>query len=163
MITSNRSSAEAQDSAEQAAGSDRPDEARAEALREQCQQVRQGLVEKVGDLKDRAEELFDWRGHLRAHPWAALGTAAAIGFLLAPRRASRAAPQAPEPAASPVEDSPATREDSPDFSAADLVVGFLGHLAAQAAIGFLGRQASHALRSWRIDPAHERTSQEVHP
>ena len=40
-----------------------------------------------------ARTLADWRHHLRAHPWLFCGCAAAVGFLIVPRRErSKAAP-----------------------------------------------------------------------
>jgi hypothetical protein len=33
-----------------------------------------------------AEEVTDWRRYIRMYPWAAVGTAAAVGYLIVPRR-----------------------------------------------------------------------------
>jgi len=55
-------------------------------LRQQMEQIRCDLAGDVHDLKDDAKTLTDYRYHVRQHPWAALGLAAAAGFLLMPRR-----------------------------------------------------------------------------
>ena len=56
--------------------------AQAEAIAEASDQIRRRLAERMDVLKEDAQRLLDWRCHVQAHPW----TAAAFGYLMAPRR-----------------------------------------------------------------------------
>jgi hypothetical protein len=49
-------------------------------------EMRSVLEQDVGRLASEARKCADWRNHFRAHPWLYCGGAAAIGFLLVPRR-----------------------------------------------------------------------------
>ncbi len=58
----------------------------AKKVQRQMAQVREELTEDVQDLRARVENLKDWRTIVRKHPWAVLASAAAVGFLLVPKR-----------------------------------------------------------------------------
>lgn len=49
-------------------------------------EMRSVLTQDVSDLAREAREWVDWRNHFRAHKWLYCGAAAAIGFMLVPRR-----------------------------------------------------------------------------
>jgi hypothetical protein len=55
-------------------------------------QVRHELHEEVREAVKGAQSLTDWRSQVRNHPWLALGAAAALGYLIVPRRRQEAAP-----------------------------------------------------------------------
>ena len=58
----------------------------AERVQRQMAQVREELTEDVQDLRARVEDLKDWRAFVRKHPWAVMAGAAAVGYLLVPKR-----------------------------------------------------------------------------
>ena len=42
--------------------------------------------EHADEAVEKARTKFDWRHYVASHPWVSLGTAAAVGYLLVPRR-----------------------------------------------------------------------------
>jgi short subunit dehydrogenase-like uncharacterized protein len=61
-------------------------------LQQQLATARSALVNDMGGAVDSAKTLADWRQHFRAHPLVFCGAAAALGFLLVPRRRPAAPP-----------------------------------------------------------------------
>jgi len=61
-------------------------------IRRRMAQIRRDLHEDVREVVAGAEAATDWRRYIRAYPWAAVGTAAAVGFLAVPK-VSRSAPR----------------------------------------------------------------------
>ncbi len=55
-------------------------------------QVRHELHEEVREAVKGAQSMTDWRSQVRNHPWLALGTAAAVGYLVVPKRRQPEAP-----------------------------------------------------------------------
>ncbi len=56
------------------------------ALQWQMKNVRGSLFEHADQAVMKARREFDWRHYVAKHPWMSLGTAAAVGFFLVPRR-----------------------------------------------------------------------------
>jgi len=52
-------------------------------------QIRHEMHEEVQGAVRGAQSLTDWRSMVANHPWAALGAAAAVGYLAVPHRRSR--------------------------------------------------------------------------
>ena len=48
--------------------------------------IRHDLHEDVTGVVGGANEVMDWRSHLRAHPWLAGGAALVVGYLLVPKK-----------------------------------------------------------------------------
>jgi hypothetical protein len=48
--------------------------------------IRRELHEEVTGAVKGAQSLTDWRSQVKNHPWLALGTAAAVGYIIVPRR-----------------------------------------------------------------------------
>jgi DUF883 C-terminal glycine zipper region len=61
-------------------------------IRRKMGQIRRDLHEDVREVVAGAEAATDWRRYVRAYPWAAVGAAAAVGFLAVPK-VSRSAPR----------------------------------------------------------------------
>ncbi len=55
-------------------------------------QIRHELHEEVREAVKGAQSLTDWRSQVKSHPWAALGAAAVLGYLIVPKRNSAATP-----------------------------------------------------------------------
>jgi hypothetical protein len=62
-------------------------------------EIRHELHQDVQEAVKGAQALADWRSPVRSHPWLALGAAAAVGFLVVPKR--RPAPAPPIVAVAP--------------------------------------------------------------
>lgn len=58
----------------------------AERIRRQMQDVRQDMGQDVHGIVQGAKQLSDWHYYVRQHPWACVGGAFAVGFLLTPAR-----------------------------------------------------------------------------
>jgi hypothetical protein len=52
-------------------------------------QIRHDMHQEVQGAVRGAQSLTDWRSMVASHPWAALGAAAAVGYLAVPHRRSR--------------------------------------------------------------------------
>jgi len=61
-------------------------------IRRKMGQIRRELHEDIREVVAGAEAATDWRRYVRSYPWAAVGAAAVVGFLVVPK-ASRSAPR----------------------------------------------------------------------
>jgi hypothetical protein len=73
-----------------------PNTASAEEIREQMAQVRRELNINYGGVVENARNMADWRYYVRNYPWATLGAAVAIGYLVVPNRVQMITPDAKE-------------------------------------------------------------------
>lgn len=55
-------------------------------IRRKMARIRRELHEDVRDVVESAEAVSDWRHYIRAYPWASLGVALAVGYLVVPKR-----------------------------------------------------------------------------
>jgi len=55
-------------------------------IRRRMAEIRRELHEDVREVVASAEAVTDWRRYIRMYPWAALGVAVAVGYLIVPRR-----------------------------------------------------------------------------
>lgn len=74
-----------------------------ESIRRQMAQIRQRLHQDMKGVVAGAEAASDWRHYVRLYPWAALGVAAAAGFLVVPRKKRSVTRTAEEAAEATVE------------------------------------------------------------
>jgi hypothetical protein len=58
----------------------------AEAIQRRMAEIRRELHENVREVVASAEAVTDWRRYIRMYPWVALVAAAAVGYVLVPRR-----------------------------------------------------------------------------
>ena len=58
------------------------DDATIEAIQQRMREVRRELSQ---DLATSARDITNWRSYVRASPWIAVASAAAVGYLLAPK------------------------------------------------------------------------------
>ena len=58
----------------------------AETLRQKMSQVRNDLDHAVGEVIENARELTDWRHYVREYPFACVGAALAVGFVIVPQK-----------------------------------------------------------------------------
>lgn len=56
--------------------------------------IRQELDDDVQEVVAEARQLTDWKHYVRDFPWVTLGAAAAVGYLLVPRRLEVVRPDA---------------------------------------------------------------------
>jgi hypothetical protein len=58
----------------------------ADAVRARMQQIRCEIGEDLEQMVASARNVVDWKHHVKTHPWAFLGAAAALGFAIVPKR-----------------------------------------------------------------------------
>ncbi len=78
------------------AGSSTTEPLSAEQLREEMARVRRDLNLNYGEVVENARDMADWRYYVRRYPWASLGVAAALGYLVVPNRVELIRPDASE-------------------------------------------------------------------
>jgi hypothetical protein len=61
-------------------------------IRRQMALIRRDLHQDVSEVVAGAEAVADWRRFVRAYPWAAVGIATAVGYLVVPRAHRAAGP-----------------------------------------------------------------------
>jgi hypothetical protein len=61
-------------------------------IRRQMAQIRRDLHQDVREVVASAEAVTDWHRYIRKYPWAAVGGAALLGYLVVPRRHRRVPP-----------------------------------------------------------------------
>jgi len=49
-------------------------------------QIRRGLHDEVQQIVVNSKVMTDWRHYVRVYPWASVGAAVAVGYLMVPRR-----------------------------------------------------------------------------
>ncbi|HZW33636.1 MAG TPA: hypothetical protein VFF52_23145 [Isosphaeraceae bacterium] len=111
-------------------------------------QMRHELHVDAREVVKGAQSLTDWRSLVRNHPWLSLSAAAAVGYLIVPRRAERptvvaVSPPVPVSAAA----TPAPPERPPRrnrWGILSTVMGLLGPIAVRAAQNY----ALQAMEQW---------------
>jgi len=111
-------------------------------IRRHMAQIRHELHEDVQGVVRGAEATADWRRYIRNYPWAAIGLAFGVGYLIVPRRPrpqmpafpylAQPAPQA-APAASPAPAEPAKKKGKGIFRT---VLGLAAPFALRTAQGY---------------------------
>ena len=66
----------------------------AEDIQQRMKAVRCDLVGDVDDVLRSARQMLDWKEYVRRYPWACMGAAAALGYLVVPRRLELISPDA---------------------------------------------------------------------
>ena len=96
-------------------------------------QIRREMHEDVREAVKGAQSLTDWRSQVRNHPWAALGAAAVLGYLIVPKRHPAPAPAivavAPAAAAPAVAEPPRKKR----WGLIGSAIGLLAPIAVRAA------------------------------
>ena len=60
----------------------------ADTVRARMQGIRCDIDQDLEDMSASAHSLIDWKHYVEAYPWVCLGTAAALGFLIVPKRST---------------------------------------------------------------------------
>ena len=118
------------------------------------QQLRCKIDGEMEDMSASARTMVDWRRYVKTYPWVCLGAAAALGYLIVPKR-SRATNAGlatrTEPAKAGhlvVQPAPAAVRGWVDGLVA-IVIG----VAVREAIAYLGQSAGRLLGCRRHDPS----------
>ena len=60
----------------------------AKSVRARMQQLRCEIDGDMEDMAASARNVVDWKHYVKTYPWVCLGTAAALGFLIVPKRST---------------------------------------------------------------------------
>jgi hypothetical protein len=58
-----------------------------DGVRARMQGIRGDIDQGLEDMSASARSMVDWKHYVKTYPWVCLGTAAALGFLIVPKRA----------------------------------------------------------------------------
>lgn len=105
-----------------------------DAVRAQMQQIRCDIDRDLDEMVASARRMVDWRHYVKTYPWTCLGAAAALGFLIVPKRKME---HGPESAAEPA--PAATR------GWVDAIWATATSIAVRKAIELLGQSAARVL------------------
>jgi hypothetical protein len=96
-------------------------------------QIRREMHEDVREAVKGAQSLTDWRSQVRSHPWAAMGAAAVLGYLIVPKR--HPAPTPAIVAVAPAAAAPAIAEPAKKkrWSLIGSAFGLMAPIAVRAA------------------------------
>ena len=64
-------------------------------VRIRMQKIRCEIDHDLEDVSASAHRMVDWKHYVRTYPWVCLGTAAALGFLIVPKRSTTNMPAPP--------------------------------------------------------------------
>lgn len=105
--------------------------------------LRRELTTDVEHVAESAKAMTDWTFYVRRFPWAAVGLAAAAGFLLVPRKRTNIAPTTEQLAAlaqSKEFVAAATNQLKPPQSLLKGLAATLAAMAARAAVAYVTEQ-----------------------
>ena len=60
----------------------------ADAAPVRMQQIRCEMDQDLEEMVESARDMIDWKHYVKTYPWVCLGTAAALGFLIVPKRST---------------------------------------------------------------------------
>ena len=64
----------------------------AESVRARMQQLRREIDWDMQDMAVSARSMLDWKHYVKTYPWVCLGAAAAVGFMIVPKRSKTIRP-----------------------------------------------------------------------
>lgn len=124
--------------------------------------LRRELVHDVEQIAESTQAMTDWTFYVRRFPWAAVGVAAAAGFLLVPRKKTTVTPT-PEQLAALANSkefvAAATNQLKPPESVFKGIAATLAAMAGRAALSYITEQIRvKAAASVHSEPTTARTS-----
>lgn len=123
-----------------------------DAVRARMQGIRCEIDRDLADVSASARSMVDWKHYVKTYPWLCLGTAAALGFLIVPKRSTAtsadvAAPAEPAQSGHPVANSAPAAGSGWVGALVTAVVG----IAVREAIAYFGSSAGRPAEMTR-DP-----------
>jgi hypothetical protein len=116
-------------------------------IRRRMAQIRSDLDEDVEQIVENAKVMADWRHYWRSYPWACLGLAAAVGYLIVPSKLHLIRPdvetllQLARKNHLVVDPKP---KPTPRAGLSGAVIGWLARTAVRGAIGYVTASVTRA-------------------
>ncbi len=122
------------------------DSPRDETVRARMQGIRCDIDQDLEDVSASARSMVDWKHYVKVYPWLCVGAAAALGFLIVPKRSRATAADLPAPTGPAKTDRPvATVAPSAARGVVDALVGAVAGIAVREVIAYLGQNAERLL------------------
>lgn len=122
----------------------------ADDIQQQMSRIRSGLHQEVKGIVENARAITDWKHYVRQYPWACMAGAAALGYLVVPKRLEILRPD-PNTLAElartnrlVVNPQPQPR---PRGGTTGAMFSFLANAVMRGAMGYLGQQATKIMRA----------------
>jgi hypothetical protein len=130
----------------------------AERIQRRMHDLRGQMDDDLEEVVDSAKEFIEWRTYVKSYPWACVGVAAAIGYLVVPSRVELESPdvdtllQLAKQNKLVVEANPSPRKQG---GLASTAFRFMLHAAGRSALTYLGQKVGE-LAVQDSDAADER-------
>src|SRR5271166_4685505 len=117
-----------------------------DTVRARMQGIRCDIDQDLEDVSASARSLVDWKHYVKAYPWVCLGAAAALGFLIVPKRTAAASADLPTPT-EPAKTGNPVVPSAPTAARGvfDALVGAVAGIAVREVIAYLGQNAEKYL------------------
>jgi len=126
----------------------------ADEIQREMRQIRVELRDNVQEIVSSAREIVDWQSYVKAYPWACVGAAAFLGYLLVPSRTTVIRPD-PEALRELTKSREMLEQQvKPKKSLVGMLLGMAAASAAQAAMSVASHQVQQLLHSLQQPPAH---------
>ena len=112
-----------------------------EAIRQRMEEVRCDLDEDVQEIVEGARVMSEWRYYVRTYPWACLGAALAVGYVIVPRRPFGMQADAQTPAELNQSRMRAVSDLPAKGTARGILLAFVGNLVMRGVSSYVGQQA----------------------
>lgn len=116
----------------------------AAAIQQEMARIRSDLHSDVAGLVENVRVMTDWRHYVRRYPWACVGGAALIGYMLTPRRVEIVSPDAATIAKLAARNQLVVQQKAkaePKSSLAASAMSMVASLALRAALAYASQQA----------------------
>jgi hypothetical protein len=122
----------------------------ADAIQGQMAKIRSDLHADVRGIVENARVITDWKYYVRRYPWASVAGAAALGYLVVPRRLELLRPD-PATLAELAKTNRLVVNPQPDpkprGGAMTSLFTFLANTLVRTAVGYMGQNAGKILRA----------------
>ena len=121
-----------------------------DTVRARMQGIRCDIDQDLEDVSASAQSLVDWRHYVTTYPWVCVGAAAAIGFLIVPKRSAATnsdlpAPTEPASTSQPVAAVAPVAAPSVARGVFDALVGAVVGVVVREAVAYLGQNTERLL------------------
>ena len=119
--------------------------------------IRRDMHDEVDGIVENAKELVDWKYYVRQWPWAAVASAAAVGYLMVPRKIEVMRPDAAT-LAKLAKDNRVVVESQPQTAAkssslVSTILSLAANTALRAGVAYAGQQLESAFGTAAAEPA----------
>ena len=127
----------------------------AEQIQRRMEAVRCHLIDDADHVAQSARQMVDWQEYVRRYPWTSVGVAAAIGYLVVPKRVEIISPdlntllELAKNNKLVVEANPAPQKRS---GILDMMITLVGNAAVRGAMSYLSQQMSKQAAEQAVPP-----------